>query len=106
MSPYISMIFYASHPVVIGPDNLVPNADYPGLLLQKLEKKYKHHFIYINGAIGDVNPPAINPKDVYDRTGGNLKHLEEFTDSILLDLEKMNHKLRKEWIKQNQDHHS
>jgi len=49
---------YCCHPTVLGPDNLLISADYPGYLREGLEKRWSQDvvIIFTNGACGDVNP--------------------------------------------------
>ena len=59
--PLAALINYACHPVVLGSDNLLISADYPGFAVRNFEefmrirgKKLKA--LFFNGACGDINP--------------------------------------------------
>jgi len=49
---------YCCHPTVLGPDNLLISADYPGYLREGLEKRWGKDVVilFANGVCGDVNP--------------------------------------------------
>jgi len=51
------LINYACHPVVLGPDNLLITADYPGYALRVIERVFEGKVIpmFTNGAAGDIN---------------------------------------------------
>ena len=50
-------INYTCHPVVLGPDNLLISADYPGYTTRLIERVKGHEVIvmFTNGATGDIN---------------------------------------------------
>jgi neutral ceramidase len=49
---------YCCHPTVLGPDNLLISADYPGSFRDDLEKRFGSDTVimFTNGACGDINP--------------------------------------------------
>lgn len=49
---------YTCHPVVLGPDNLLISADYPGYAVRVVERAFGGGLtaMFTNGAMGDVNP--------------------------------------------------
>lgn len=49
---------YTCHPVVLGPDNLLITADYPGYAVRVVERAFGEGLtaMFTNGATGDVNP--------------------------------------------------
>jgi len=51
------LINYTCHPVVLGPDNLLITADYPGYALRVIERVFEGKVIpmFTNGAAGDIN---------------------------------------------------
>jgi hypothetical protein len=51
------LINYTCHPVVLGPDNLLITADYPGYALRIIERVLEGKVIpmFTNGAAGDIN---------------------------------------------------
>jgi hypothetical protein len=50
------LVNFTAHPTVLGPENLLISADYPGFLQSALEKKYKVPVLFTNGALGDQAP--------------------------------------------------
>lgn len=75
---------YSCHAVVLGPDNTLISADYPGYLMRSVEGRTGSVCLFTNGACGDVNPFTRTRRarmergeDVYDRTGGTLGEAEE-----------------------------
>ena len=57
-SPQAAVVNYACHPVVLGPQNLLISADYPGYVIKVLERAKGRGFVcmFTNGADGDINP--------------------------------------------------
>lgn len=51
------LINYTCHPVVLGPDNLLITADYPGYVVQVVERAFGGGVMamFTNGAAGDIN---------------------------------------------------
>lgn len=49
---------YCCHPTVLGPDNLLISADYPGAFRDKLKERFGSDTVimFTNGACGDINP--------------------------------------------------
>ncbi|MEM3019184.1 MAG: neutral/alkaline non-lysosomal ceramidase N-terminal domain-containing protein [Candidatus Bathyarchaeia archaeon] len=56
--PKAALVNYSCHPVVLGSENLLISADYPGFMNRTLEGAMGGDFtsIFTNGADGDVNP--------------------------------------------------
>ena len=54
--PVATLINYACHPVVLGPENLLISADYPGAMMAYVEKHVSGQAMFIQGAAGDINP--------------------------------------------------
>jgi len=59
--PLAALINCACHPVVLGPDNLLISADYPGFAVRNFEKFMRIRgkqlkALFFNGACGDINP--------------------------------------------------
>lgn len=63
------LVFYACHPVVLGPRNRKISADYPGVVRKRIEAKLGEDAkcIFIQGGGGDVNPLIMARGD--DRSG-------------------------------------
>lgn len=62
-SPLAIVVNYACHPVVLGPDNFLYSADYPGEMRRAIEQEFGHDSMafFLQGAPGDINP-------YYDKT--------------------------------------
>lgn len=52
------LVNYACHPVILGSDNLLYSADYPGAMCRNVQDGHpdKPSCFFINGACGDMNP--------------------------------------------------
>jgi len=51
-----TLVNFACHPVVLGPENLLISADYPGVLTRRLEEATSGQAMFLQGADGDINP--------------------------------------------------
>ena len=51
----VSLVHYACHPTVLGPDNLLVSRDYPGFAVDAVERVTGGWCAFANGACGDVN---------------------------------------------------
>ena len=51
-----TLVNFACHPVVLGPDNLEYSADYPGAVSRKVSEAIGGQVMYLPGAQGDINP--------------------------------------------------
>jgi neutral ceramidase len=54
--PLATLVNFACHPVVLGPENLLISADYPGVLARLLEAETGGQAMFLQGAPGDINP--------------------------------------------------
>lgn len=54
--PIATLINMAIHPVVLGPENLDYSADYPGALMEIVEREIGGQAMFLQGAAGDINP--------------------------------------------------
>ena len=54
--PIAIVVSYACHPVVLGPDNLNISADYPGVMMEMVQRELGSTCIFLQGACGDINP--------------------------------------------------
>lgn len=52
------LVHYGCHPVVLGPENRLISADYPGPMAEKIEKEVGQNAmcLFIQGCEGDINP--------------------------------------------------
>lgn len=54
--PIATLINFACHPVVLGPENLLISADYPGVATRLVEDELGGQCMFLQGAAGDINP--------------------------------------------------
>jgi hypothetical protein len=54
--PIATLVNFACHPVVLGPENLEISADYPGAMMAKVESAIGGQVMFVQGAAGDINP--------------------------------------------------
>jgi len=54
--PLAMLVNFACHPVVFGPRNLLISPDYPGHLVELLERSWGGTVIFVNGCCGDIDP--------------------------------------------------
>lgn len=54
--PVATLINFACHPVVLGPENLEFSADYPGAMMARVEEATGAQAMFVQGAAGDINP--------------------------------------------------
>lgn len=79
------MLHFACHPTVIGPEENVISADFPGAALEELERQFEGSiFLFANGAAGDISTrytrQGSDPEEaerVGKRLFKSLHHLEE-----------------------------
>jgi len=55
-TPIATLVNFACHPVVLGPENLRISADYPGALTRLVEERLGGQAMFLQGAAGDINP--------------------------------------------------
>ena len=76
-----TIVNFAVHPVILGPDNKLISADFVYYMRQKLEESNGGIAIYFNRHAGDINPPGG-----WDRSGGTFGQAEEFGLSLAEDI--------------------
>jgi len=54
--PLVTLVNFTCHPVVLGPENLLISADYPGVMTKTVETELGGMCMFANGACGDINP--------------------------------------------------
>lgn len=54
-----TVVSYACHPVVLGADNLLLTADYPGPLRRRIETEAGGVALFLTGCAGDANPGQV-----------------------------------------------
>jgi len=64
-APLATVVNFACHSVVLGPENLDISADYPGVMKRTVEKELGGVCMFAQGACGDINPfmDKTPPKD-------------------------------------------
>lgn len=70
------LVSYATHPTILGADNFLLSAEWPGILQRDLEKAFPGSVsLFTNGAEGDQAPSGAQGSDAFDRMsdfGGRL----------------------------------
>ncbi len=65
--PVAILVVFGSHPTILGPDNLLISADWPGSLTKTLEARMPGLVaMFANGAEGDQAPPSMDAKDDFE----------------------------------------
>lgn len=74
-----TIVNFSCHAVVLGHNNLLISADYPGYVSETVERLLGGLCLFLNGACGDVNPltPGTRLDRVYDRSVGTFRHAED-----------------------------
>lgn len=54
--PIATLVNFTCHPVVLGPENLLISADYPGAMMQMVKDELGGQVMFLQGAAGDINP--------------------------------------------------
>ena len=88
-NPMAIIVNYTCHAVVLGPDNLLISADYPGYVMSFVEKNLGIPALFVNGACGDINPLdklAImrlkRGKSIYNRRNGTFEEAKRLGSMI------------------------
>lgn len=79
-----SVINFTCHAVVLGHNNLLVSADYPGYTSMAIEQIEGGVALFLNGACGDINPltPRTDLKRVYDRSIGTFEEVRKMGFSL------------------------
>ncbi len=83
--PLATLVNYACHPVVLGPENLEISADWPGAMMAFLEDRVGGQAMFLQGAAGDINP-------FWDKTApedGAFEQMEKAGDAVALEAERV-----------------
>lgn len=67
-----TLVNFQCHPVVLGPENLLISADYPGVMKGEVEQALGGECLFLQGAAGDINP-------FWDKTPPDEGAYEEMT---------------------------
>jgi len=51
-----TLVNFTCHPVVLGPENLLISADYPGAMMRMVKNEIGGQVMFLQGACGDINP--------------------------------------------------
>ena len=73
-----TLVNYACHPVVLGPENLEISADYPGAMAATVEGAGGGQTMFLPGAAGDINP-------FWDKTAptdGGFEQMEKLGNTL------------------------
>ncbi len=54
--PIATLVNFTCHPVVLGPENLLISADYPGAMIRMVKDEIGGQVMFLQGAAGDINP--------------------------------------------------
>lgn len=66
-SPIATVVHYGAHPTAIGPERVV-SRDWPGVMIDRMEKVTSTPTLFVNGAVGDVAPRT----NIHDTVGDGL----------------------------------
>lgn len=74
--PIATIVHYACHPIVLGPDNRYVTPEYPGIVKRVVEAAHGGHCLFVQGACGDVGPSElfVPELETYRRLGAMLGH--------------------------------
>jgi hypothetical protein len=82
--PVAAVVNLACHAVVLGHNNLLISADYPGAVSRAVKRLLGATALFLTGACGDVNPftPGTSLERVYDRSVGTFADVEEMGTAV------------------------
>lgn len=74
--PVATVVHYACHPIVLGPDNTFVTPEYPGIVKRVVEAAVGGHCLFVQGACGDVGPSELFVAELatYQRLGSMIGH--------------------------------
>jgi hypothetical protein len=74
--PVATLVHYACHPIVLGPDNAYVTPEYPGIVKRVVEDALGGHCLFVQGACGDIGPRELFVPDLstYRRLGAMIGH--------------------------------
>ena len=64
--PVATIVHYACHPIILGPDNTYVTPEYPGIVKRVVEAALGGHCLFVQGACGDVGPRELFVPDLVD----------------------------------------
>ena len=74
--PVATIVHYACHPIILGPDNTSVTPEYPGIVKRVVEASLGGHCLFVQGACGDVGPSElfVPQLSTYRRLGAMIGH--------------------------------
>ena len=74
--PVATIVHYACHPIILGPDNRHVTPEYPGIVKRVVEASLGGHCLFVQGACGDVGPRELFVPELatYRRLGAMIGH--------------------------------
>ena len=74
--PVATIVHYACHPIILGPDNTYVTPEYPGIVKRVVEASLGGHCLFVQGACGDIGPRELFVSDLptYRRLGAMIGH--------------------------------
>ena len=74
--PVATIVHYACHPIILGPDNTFVTPEYPGVVKRVVEAAVGGHCLFVQGACGDVGPSELFVAELatYRRLGAMIGH--------------------------------
>jgi len=75
ISRFAALVGFGCHPVVLGPNNLLISADFPGAAMNAVEAGYGGDFVsaFVYGGGGDINPTVH---------GGTFDHVNAMGEAL------------------------
>lgn len=74
--PVATIVHYACHPIILGPDNTHVTPEYPGIVKRVVEASLGGHCLFVQGACGDIGPSEMFVRELstYKRLGAMIGH--------------------------------
>ncbi len=84
-APMGVLVNYAAHPTILGSDDMLVSADFPGALCRELEQRHGEAFtaIFTNGDEGDMSPNTPGGETQWDRVEAMGRALADEVDKRL-----------------------
>jgi len=86
--PRVLLVNFAAHPTILGADNMLITAEWPGVLQRELEKLFPGvRVLYTNGAVGDQAPSGAQGADGFEKMRDFGTRLAVIAAEIAQDIE-------------------
>jgi hypothetical protein len=74
--PVATIVHYACHPIILGPDNRAVTPEFPGIVKRVVESALGGRCLFVQGACGDIGPSELFVAELepYRRLGAMLGH--------------------------------